>query len=654
MTIPSLLSRDAEALRRGACLSGNAPLRRPSASRLNGFLFVALLLPIFISNGRAADNDEKVNAAILKGANYLQGADYKNGNSHGIGTVALAGLALMEAEMKPNSPFIQSMAQKVREEAVGETGTYPVALAIIFLDRLGEARDIGLIQILGARLMTSQTAIGGWGYAASSALNENDIARIRASAGSPSTKEKLNPEAARMIIAFSQGQRSAASLGGDDNSNTQFALVALWVARRNGVPCDTSFMRLQSRFIRSQSPGNGGWGYTSTDGSSTPSMSCAGLLALATAKAASEMALKGVKPGAPTDGAKPMEEEDPFLKPPAPGEKREEDANAPEAAPEVDPNIVNVRDKAIERGLAGVGALLQGQGHVGTAIGNYGGVDDLYFFWSLERVCVAYGLDTIGGVDWYKWGVTAILPAQKADGSWQSQYDQGIVGTSFALLFLKKANFTSDLSRQIKDKIKDPGSGELRGGRGVGPTPIQEQGSAQNRKPGEDPKAAAINKVRPTTEADKICEGLVTATDREWKVKLTAARDTKGQMWTLGLTMAMAQLEGRRLYQAREALAERLVRMTPETLKAMLADRDAELRRAACLAIGMKDDWTLIPEMIERVTDPNEIVVRAAKASMKAMSGEDHGPKSGADDTAKRAAADAWRFWHATAIRKKQ
>ena len=42
--------------------------------------------------------------------------------------------------------------------------TYEVALAILFLDRLGEKSDSRIIQMLAARLIAGQTATGGWGY----------------------------------------------------------------------------------------------------------------------------------------------------------------------------------------------------------------------------------------------------------------------------------------------------------------------------------------------------------------------------------------------------------------------------------------------------------------------------------------------------------
>src|SRR5205823_12626596 len=67
-----------------------------------------------------------------------------------------------------------------------------------------------------------------------------------------------------------------------DNSNTQFAILALWVARRHGVPADDALRRAEYRFRRSHV--NGTWGYLrqGIDPAGRRAMTCAGLLGLAT------------------------------------------------------------------------------------------------------------------------------------------------------------------------------------------------------------------------------------------------------------------------------------------------------------------------------------------------------------------------------------
>ena len=62
-------------------------------------------------------------------------------------------------------------------------------------------------------------------------------------------------------------------------------------------------------------------------------------------------------------------------------------------------------------------------------------------------MAVAYGLKKIGPVDWYSAGADRILASQQADGSWSA--NSASVGTSFALLFLRRANVAADLSRLV-------------------------------------------------------------------------------------------------------------------------------------------------------------------------------------------------------------
>ena len=45
-----------------------------------------------------------------------------------------------------------------------------------------------------------------------------------------------------------------------DNSNTQFAMMAVWVSRRHGMPVEDVLTGVDSRFRKYQQEG-GGWGY---------------------------------------------------------------------------------------------------------------------------------------------------------------------------------------------------------------------------------------------------------------------------------------------------------------------------------------------------------------------------------------------------------
>ena len=299
------------------------------------------------------------------------------------------------------------------------------------------------------------------------------------------------------------------------------------------------------------------------------------------------------------------------------------------------------------------GGKAKGNGGAGSLGGEgWGGVGDLYFMWSLERVGVAYGLETIGDVDWYEWGATKILASQKSDGSFEGNYSVQ-AATAFAVLFLKKTNFVADLSRTLKNKVKDPGAAEMRGSRGG----MNAGGSREAmRKEGEPspsgplpPGVTAVG-VNPS---EAIAEELTNATDKEWLGRLRSVKENKGGQYTYGLAIAIGRLDGKRLYQARESLAERLTRMTTLTLKKMLGDRDPEIRRAACLACGMREDKERIKDLIFCVSDLDEGVIRAAKASLHSLTDQNFGPPPRASEEDKMKAVDAWLIWFASGGRGK-
>jgi hypothetical protein len=151
--------------------------------------------------------------------------------------------------------------------------------------------------------------------------------------------------------------------------------------------------------------------------------------------------------------------------------------------------------------------------------------------------------------------------------------------------------------------------------------------------------------IATTDEPKTVAAELMSATDADWDKTLARIRDTKGDAYTQGLVLAIKQLEGDRAKSARNALAERLTRMTAETLRSMMKDKEVELRRGAVLAMAMKDDKAHLPDLITALLDEEERVVRAARAGLKAVSGEDFGPMPGANLAARTAAAKAWLDW---------
>jgi hypothetical protein len=361
-----------------------------------------------------AAEQRKIDDAIVKGVWYLKGHQLDNG-SWGkdllVGYAALPGLTLLECGLPGSDPVVRKAVEYVRKEAAQPRpsyDTYQLALALLFLDRLGEPEDQPLIQYLALCLLAGRRADdSGWGYMCPR----------------PDRKacEQLLDQLRDEVHSLDEWRNTALQgkpfdPGRSDNSNTQFAVLALWAAGRHGVAIERTMALVEKRFRTSQAParadptGNnldleGSWYYCPAEGNSNssrwPTMTCSGLLALAVAHGLDEERVK--------QAAKPLE------------------------------------DLAVRKALAMLGR------EIGRA--DEKRPTDLYFLWSLERVGVLYNLSEIEGKDWYAWGRNLLLPAQKPEGNWQGGAYYGnnpALDTCFALLFLKQANLAKDLTTKLQ------------------------------------------------------------------------------------------------------------------------------------------------------------------------------------------------------------
>jgi hypothetical protein len=430
--------------------------------------------------GRPAD-PAAINAAIEAGVRYLRASQNPLGfwESKAAGAerwmagyTALAGLTLIECGVPANDPGIQRAAEIVRRNVIPYPNpnpkvkqdvlddTYEVSLAILFLDRVGDKKDERLIQVLAARLIAGQAGSGGWGYKVPR-LSETDAKQVLpalrkmsppAAPNTPSPRERPgrlglcikasedlsgkavpphDPVKARkdalagVAPAFKQWpvfqdanqfqptddppeRRHQVTAPTTDNSNTHFAMLALWAARKHDVPADRSLTLLARRF-RASNKGSGGWAYDFVRGGSekaTPAMT--------------SVALMGVAIGHVID---------------------------PDAAlkPEDDPLVLGAF-RWLARYIGEPAGRIDGRPSPKDARG-------LYFLWAVERVAVLYDVAKLAQKDWYLWGAEILLGHQGADGSWPE--DGGyhgqhpVLNTCFALLFLKRANLTPDLSRRL-------------------------------------------------------------------------------------------------------------------------------------------------------------------------------------------------------------
>jgi len=599
------------------------------------------------SAGASAATPNEIDAAKKKGAEWIRAKYAKGaqatwgGDTKGSGPLCMSGLAMLEAGIPAGDPAVKAVTELIRETAWSQTRTYQVSLALLYLDRYGEPADVPLIQVLAVRLLIAQTTNGGWSYECG--IPGVTLAEIEAlKALKPPAVGKFHPEVekyAQGLIAYRAKNPIPPS---DDNSNTQFAVIAVWGARKHGVPVNNALDMIEKRFRITQNPQTGGWGYaTLTDG--TSSMYCAGLIGLATGiarreerRAKPEPKVEPPKPDPVTEPKK--KSDDPFFNPKTPAEPKVEPKKNPA------PRIADPLDRATLVAFAGLGSVLAdsaraGRGALTVKVGGHGN-GDMYFLWSVERVGVLYGVEKIGGVNWYEAGAHTLVHAQSPDGSWVGNDYGDEVNTAFAVLFLCKSNLARDLSGKVQKET----STEMKAGLPTGLNPkTTENPSGITKKDTLEVPTFIPGPVG--SDVATLAAELVQAKDQDWAKTLTKLRDTKGSVNTQALVTAVYKLDGDKRKEARGALAERLTRMNAETLRAMAKMDDPEWRRGAVLAMAMKDDKAHIPDLVVALTDDEELVVRAARAGLRSLAGEDFGPAANATAGEKKLAASSWEQW---------
>jgi hypothetical protein len=421
----------------------------PMSWLLRSCIVAGVLAALAVPHRTAAQDavrPKEVQEAIDKGANYLKRIGANGTWTHrDKGATPLAAWTLLECGVSPNDPLIKKAAENTRLFIPSCDKTYDIALAIMLFDKLGDPEDEALIEVLALQLLGGQNGTFGWSYYCPGP-SLKDAARLKEHYAklakarprllpelqtkpvvkAPRDPAKVHPDVLAAVEVLNKKLPAAIFLGdiaGSDNSNTQFALMGLWIARRHGMPVEKALERVELRFRTTVQ--KWGWGYwpqvaqpNDKPGFQVPSyapnatMTSVGLISLAMGN--------GVA---------------------APG-TRSNDLNA---------------DPLVRDNLVIVSASIGDVGQPKDSLEVQKNSKSYYFLWTLERMAVIYGLKTIAGKDWHRWGVELLRANQKQDGSWQGEYSEGGCDTCFALLFLAKANVAGDLTTKLKDKVKDPG-----------------------------------------------------------------------------------------------------------------------------------------------------------------------------------------------------
>lgn len=510
------------------------------------------------------DFDEKVIEAAERAVAFLRATqtrtgmwEFQSGGAGGsiiqqqnVGATALVGLALLASGVPPSDSALTRAESVVRANLPNLTYTYSLALSAMFLEKMNKDRNGGAVTaIVGKLLKGYNTATGGWGY--------------------------YSP-----------------IMGADyDNSNTQFALLALFVARqRNATLAPRTILSEEQRFRRSQRQ-DGAWTYGGGlfADKPTPAMTCVGLVAMALGfelnkKSSSKTAKFTSGDAGKTDSSKPTSSGN----------------EGPDA----------LKDRQVKAALQYIAGALRG------------GVDTkehlTYFLWSMERVCLIYGLPKLEGLDWFRLGAETLLPLQNRDGSWSVDGRHGVnCDTAFALLFLRRANILDFSLNEAK----------FRGGG------LSEANKA-TAKPASKP-TVSVDADKPLTAADasKIVREMANADPAKFNELVDQLTAAKGGEATRALREAIDSASASRKPRLREALALRFKRLSAKSLRDYLQQEDKELRSAAARAIGEKGAKDMIPDLIPLLQTDAQ-TREAALTALKTLTGQDFGPGT-----------DGWTRW---------
>ncbi|MFW6169716.1 MAG: DUF4159 domain-containing protein [Planctomycetota bacterium] len=328
-------------------------------------IITVVLLAMGVAPTRAQVDHEDVLQAIDRGIMFLKThQDNSRGNwpEHSAqpgGLTALCTLALLNAGVEPDEPAVARALDYLRTFDQPKM-TYSVALRTMVFCAAEPQKDMFLIRqntkwLEATQITETSRRKGAWAY--------------------------------------------SGRLGKGDNSNTQFALLALNEAERVGVDVSRSTWRLAREYWANSQRANGGWGYKPDD-APTGSMTCAGI--------GSSVIASG----------------------------RLSSGQADVVGGEVRCCGDAEKSEVVERGLSWLAKHFSVRRNPGSNSWL------LYYLYGVERVGRLTGRRFIGEHDWYREGTELLLRNQDEFNDYWKGTGVGetnpLVATSFALLFLSK------------------------------------------------------------------------------------------------------------------------------------------------------------------------------------------------------------------------
>jgi hypothetical protein len=536
---------------------------RKSQRKSLSLLFRAALVTNFVLQGTAETgygytlDSPEVKEAVKKATAYLEGVSHEDA-----GGASLIGMALLKTGRDVTHPKVQEAIRKAQELAAEarQTGTikhhtYSEAIACIFLSEADPERYQSEINSLITALVNHQRPNGCWSYKQYSY---------------------------------------------DDTSQTQYGMLALWSAHSAGVSAPVgSVERAMGWLMRTQSR-DGGFSYNPSDpgsgqmqgtGSSTLSMSSAGL--------------GSVYVGAHLLGIGVH----------AKGKAKKDEPSLPPALTRVNAKKENTGEFQPLRARTAIGGAVQRSMSAGNAWFNKNFAAEnsdrrwtYYYLYGLERYKsfkeVVEGKQEAEPA-WYNAGVEYLLKNQRDDGTWNAGMCGSACDTAFGVLFLIRGT-----KKAIKKAVHS--EGVLIGGHGL-PKDL-----ANVRMDGG--QVVTPQMVREVDDFMKLIED---AEDKEFDATALPGELSLDE----DLTKRTSQLE---------------------QLRELVSNEDWRARRTAVKTLAAARDLDNVPILIYALTDEDSEVPKYARDGLRFISRklEGFGMPDNANEQQTQAAVKQWKEWY--------
>lgn len=146
-------------------------------------------------------------------------------------------------------------------------------------------------------------------------------------------------------------------------------------------------------------------------------------------------------------------------------------------------------------------------------------------------------------------------------------------------------------------------------------------------------------------EGQRMSAALRQASAEHREQLLVRYREAKDERTTVSLAHTIPHVTPQLQKKVRAVLVERLARLSADELRAQL-EGDGELHRAAAQMYIRKADATMLPELIQLLTDAELEVADAAHDALRKLTGEDFGPAKDCQPEQREAAAALWLDWY--------